>query len=358
MPEHFEAKLRDVLIEKGLALFSGRIDVATGAGGGALGGVLHMSEGQVLEARLGTSSGEPALWRMLLADKTRIATEPGKPRATGGAVLGKPDALLARFDERVLTLERVAEKVGGFDRVWAIRFDALAAVLDELPDAINPILRLLDGKRTVRHVVAECGLDDMLALRILGKLLARGILVLPDNVLELAQDARKPSTDAIDVTDEGLEAALAASLAEIDAEDAAQDAAQDAQDAQHAAQGSAQGSVGRVDQPIPLVTQSRTQRTEPPTEPHAPPAASAKPSYAVPSIAALPSAPRVETNDDLRSWLGPEEAFFGAEIRARLPSGDVPVARGHGPTGIGVVPMIMLFLLAVGIGIVIASLLS
>lgn len=323
MADQVEARLRDVLREKGQVLFSGRIDVVIGG----FGGVLHMSDGQVLDARLGTTTGEPALWRMLLADKTKISVEHGKARATSGAVLGKPDALLERFDERVQTLTRVADHLGGFERVWAIRFDALAVVLDGLPDAINPVLRLLDGKRTVRHVVAECGLDDMLALRILGKLLSRGILVLPDNVSLLPTN---PTNVPIDVADEGLEAALAASLAEIDAED----------------------EVEATRDPILLV---------PRAPPPAPielslPAASA---HAPSSAAALPSAPRPATNDDLRSWLGNEEAFFHGDPRMRLPSGDVVIPNGpvrNAPRTIGVVPMTVLFVIAVVLGVLLASL--
>lgn len=356
MVDLIEAKLRDVLREKGLALFSGRIDVATGAGG--LGGVVHMSEGQVLDARLGTTSGEPALWRMLLADKTRIALEAGKPRATSGAVLGKPDALLDRFDERVLTLARVAEHLGGFERVWALRFDALANVLDDLPDAINPVLRLLDGKRSVRHVVAECGLDDMLALRILGKLLSQGVLVLPDNA-SLVPSAT--SSAPIDVNDDGLEAALAASLAEIEAE------AAPLSDGTHEPI-----ELGARPSVVHLDSSDRATPNAHAAEANAEPAAAVHTVHAVhavPAAAALPSAPRPVTNDDLRSWLGNEEAFFSA-AHLRLPSGDVVIPDGRllqqqqqqhqqqrlAHRRIGLVPMAILFVAAVALGMLIASL--
>lgn len=321
MPEG--APLREVLREKGTALFSGRIDVDTGG----LGGVLHLSEGQILEARLGTTTGEPALWRMLLAERAKLHVEAGRSRATSGAVLGNPDALLLRFDERVVVLTRYADKVGGFHRVWAIRFDALAAALDELPDAINPLLRLLDGKRNVRHVVTECALDDMLALRILAKLLALGILVLPDDMS--AQVARASVAGDARDDDDGLEAALAASLAEIDAEDQM-----------------AQSSIPPVllARARPLLAQS--------TPPGPMPAPSPPGSRAPPASAALPSAPRPATNDDLRSWLGNEDAFFNAELRASPPTGDVAPAT---PSRFGLVPMVLLFLVAVGLGVLLSS---
>jgi hypothetical protein len=172
--------------------------------------------------------------------------------------------------------------------------------------------------------VAECGLDDMLALRILGKLLAHGILVLPDNVSLLPT---APSNVPIDVQDEGLEAALAASLAEIDAED----------------------EVEATREPIPLVA-----RPPPPPSPVI--------THDVPAAAALPSAPRPVTNDELRSWLGAEESFFHADPRLRPPSGDVVIPNGavraaQQPRTIGVGLMAALFVVAVLLGVLIASLL-
>ncbi len=315
--------MRDVLIEQGQTLFSGRIDVDASG----LAGVVHMGDGIILEARLGTTSGEPALWRMLLPERASITVEPGKPRATAGAVLGKPDALLARYDERVAVLHVYAEKVGGFDRVWALRFDALAALLEELPDAINPILRLLDGKRSVRQVVAESPLDDMLALRILGRLLALGVLVLPDDVVQRSTEAA-----VVDV-DEGLEAALAASLAEIEAEEAA----------------------NPPSEPILLTTRTTPPATTPPattppattppaTDPPAPAAPGTTPpkpapravtmmpreasDTTLPVVIGLPSAPPLEKQDELRSWLGSEEEFFNREHRRDVVR---PRSRGLSP---------------------------
>ena len=348
---HLPSALRDVLREKGQALFSGRIDVDTNG----LAGVVHLSDGIVLEAKLGSAVGEPALWRMLLPDKPRITMEAGKPRATSGAVLGNTDALLQRFDERLAVLERYAEKVGGFERVWAIRFDALAAVLEELPDAINPVLRLLDGKRSVRQVVAECPLDDMLALRILGKMLSVGILVLPDSEV-----AKVVAAHVIDV-DEGLEAALAASLAEIDDEDAHEPIPLTAARVAPSTSPAPSMSLAPALTPQPPSSPSPTSSLSAPLsslasplEAQAPRAVTMRPAevsvppdVTLPVVIGLPSAPPVETTSDLRSWLGSEEAFFQTNA-ARPRTADV-VVRPAGAKGLS--PLWMVAILAVGVAL-------
>lgn len=297
--------LEQVLLDKGQALFTGRIDVVLGPWVGAL----HLSDGQIVDARVGPFHGEAALWRMLLPSAPRITAEPGRAKATGGSVLGRPDALLPRGRERLALLERLADKMGGLERVWAIRFDALQAQLEALPDGIHPVLRLLDGKRAVRQVVAECPVDDVLALRILGKLLGQGILVLPDTALP------ELSTDIIDV-EGGLEEALTAALAELSADDIelpSRSASEAAPVLAPVVPASISGISSEPPGPMP----------PPPGSPSPPSAAAhAEPTAApfdpTPALTgglaqhvALPRpAPPVATSDELRAWLGAEEAFF------------------------------------------------
>lgn len=310
--------LAQVLLDKGQALFTGRIDVVLGPWVGAL----HVTEGQVVDARVGPFTGEAALWRMLLPSAPRISVEPGRARATAGAMLGRPEALLERAAERLALLERVAEKVGGLDRVWAIRFDALQARLETMPDGIHPVLRLLDGKRDVRQVVAECPVDDVLALRVLGKLLSEGILVLPD---------AKPTAPGLDIIDVegGLEEALSAALAELSADDLALP--------------SSLPQVEPAPSPVPPSAASAAPSSQPPgpMPSPSPPLPSSEPAPRVAAAAAQPSvglaqhvalprpAPPLAGADDLRAWVGVEEEFFskppkpasgaGAGAALRLP---------------------------------------
>lgn len=292
--------LAKVLLDKGQLLFTGRVDVVLGPWVGAL----HLTEGQIVDARVGPFSGEAALWRMLLPTSPRITVEPGRARATGGAMLGRPDALLLRASERLALLERMADKVGGLERVWAIRFDALQVRLESMPDGIHPVLRLLDGKRDVRQVVAECPVDDVLALRVLGKLLSEGILVLPDAV------APESGPAIIDVAG-GLEEALTAALAELSADDVELPApSATAPDAPAADTNAAPSSEPPGPMPAPSMVPAPL-----PTRPlpHPSPTPTGPPSArsGLAQHIALPRpAPPLATADELRAWLGVEEAFF------------------------------------------------
>jgi hypothetical protein len=299
--------LSEVLDELGPKLFSGRIDVDVGAYKGAV----HLAEGQLVDARIGAFTGETALWRMLLPHAPLIGVEAGRAKATGGAVLGMAAPLLARWREREALLARYADKIGGFEAVWAIRYDVLASRLDELPDAINPLLRLLDGRRAVRQVVAESSLEELLALRILGRLLASGVLEVPSgSVVPTAAEALAHESDG------GLEAAL---LSSIDAEP----------------------------EPIPLDTVKRpTQPPAPVSEPPpAAPAITAEPAHMPSPLAAPPSAPPLSASDDLKAWLGNEEAFFQAKPAPATPA----------PVVVGPALLVVLVCAALALGAIVAT---
>ena len=176
--------LAALLTARSDALFNGRVVVVVGP----LLGHVAMTDGAVTEVRLGAREGEDALMRMLLVDDARTTLEPG--RAAGGmpASFGGVPLLLARAAQRRARLENEIESVGGLGRTWALSFHALGRLLDGLPDEINPVLRLIDGKRSIARVAAEAPLEPMLVVRVLQKLLAEGLLALPEEAPPDASD--------------------------------------------------------------------------------------------------------------------------------------------------------------------------
>lgn len=382
-PRHESVRsLETLLREEGARLFSGRIDVETGG----IVGVIHMSEGQVLDVRLGTVQGEPALWRLLLHENPRIVLEAGRPRATSGTVLGHPDALLQRFAERLALLDVYANKVGGFQRVWAIRYDALARILDGLPDAINPMLRLIDGRRTVRQVVTESALDDVLALRVLGRLLIEGVLILPDAPLEQSRSS------IIDAPAQGLAAVVASTATSLAPAPTGSDS-----EAPRRSEGPAPGpnplesprsATGETSEPpdavmppprapaaetgaaaaSPLESPPPSHLAQPtvaPTHAQAPRVVtmmprdvSVPPDTTLPVVTALPSAPPIRSAQEVQSWLGRDD-FASLPPVAQpsttpMPSARSGVAPNHGG-GVNILAWAALLLGGVLLGMLIAQ---
>lgn len=62
------------------------------------------------------------------------------------------------------------------DAILAVDPAVLARALRSIPDGDNALLRLADGRRTVKDVIARSGLDAPLALSALERLLDAGVL--------------------------------------------------------------------------------------------------------------------------------------------------------------------------------------
>ena len=58
---------------------------------------------------------------------------------------------------------RMLEQLPPLDRVFEIDYPQLAERLAEIPDEVNGLLRLFDGRRTLEQVVEESDFDDLAA---------------------------------------------------------------------------------------------------------------------------------------------------------------------------------------------------
>ncbi len=244
--------------------------------------VVQFADGVVVDARLGPFVNEPALVRLLLLGALPL-TRDVTPRAPSAGTLASVDVVLSRFAGAYALWVELAQYVGGFAQVWALRFDVLASRLGEFPDAINPLLRLLDGTRTVREVVAMAPLDEVLTLRILARLLQSGVLQVPPRPIPLTTPSAR--NHIVDV-EGGLQSALLGSLV------------------------SREGDPITLDNPRDVVPLHNVKHA------HAV-AAQATASDAPMSTSgghsvygAPPKAPSLVGDSDLDAWLGVEDSFF------------------------------------------------
>jgi len=71
---------------------------------------------------------------------------------------------------------QVTSRLPPLDAVIEVDADVLAKRLVSLPDAANALLRLLDGRRTLREVIAGSGQDEIEAAAVLARLHELGVL--------------------------------------------------------------------------------------------------------------------------------------------------------------------------------------
>ena len=146
-------------------------------------------DGQVIDAEVEPLRGEAAFYRLLNWDSGAFRVEFGPvdrdPRTDAGT-----QALLMEGMRRIDEMGRVAEALPP-STVLAVDFPALAAHLADMPDELNGVLRLFDGHRTLREVVADSPLEDLSSVAVVQRLLADGVLV----QAAAAAMKRKPSLE-------------------------------------------------------------------------------------------------------------------------------------------------------------------
>jgi len=155
-------------------------------------------DGKVVDAELGQLRGEEAVYRALIwisgtfeVEFCPVSNEDIIPTSTQG--------LLMEGMRRVDEWGRLLEQLPSLKTIFEVDHEQLVERLNEIPDELNGILRLFDGKRTLIDVVDESPFEDLSTLSTITKLYFEGLLVIgqaaPDeDVVPSEAEARAEST--------------------------------------------------------------------------------------------------------------------------------------------------------------------
>ena len=151
---------------------TGHLNIETRGGGR---GQVSFKEGKVTNARSGRLSGERAFYRMLVWNEGVFSMEFGAFDEADVIELST-QGLLMEGMRRVDEWGRLIEQLPPLDHIFEIDFNELVERLAEIPDEINLLLRLFDGRRTMLGVVDETDFGDLEALEIASKLYFEGLI--------------------------------------------------------------------------------------------------------------------------------------------------------------------------------------
>jgi DNA-binding response OmpR family regulator len=161
---------------------------------------IYFREGKVVDAELGRLRGEEAIYRALIWNEATFEVE-FKAVANEDIIGGSTQAILMEGMRRVDEWGRLCEQIPSLLTVFEIDHAQLLERLNEIPDELNGILRLFDGKRTLADVVDDSPFEDLSTLSTVTKLYFEGLLVLkhgvtgtaPEPALQHAQHAQQAS---------------------------------------------------------------------------------------------------------------------------------------------------------------------
>ncbi len=136
--------------------------------------VVWVRDGQVIDAAAAPLSGEAAFYRVLNWETGSFRVEFGAVAREAVLDLGTAGLLMEAM-RRVDELGRALETLP-LDTRLAVEIAVLAQKLGELPDEVNGILKLFDGKRSLGQALDDSPLDDLSTLAVVQRLIADSIL--------------------------------------------------------------------------------------------------------------------------------------------------------------------------------------
>jgi DNA-binding response OmpR family regulator len=137
--------------------------------------VCYFRDGRILDCELGKLGGETAFYRLLNWQEGEFAIE-FKAIERDERIPVSTQGLLMEGMRRIDEWGRIVEQLPSLDRVFEIEYGLLAERLAEIPDDVNALLRLFDGRRTLEQVIEEADYDDLAAAGVISKLFFEGII--------------------------------------------------------------------------------------------------------------------------------------------------------------------------------------
>ncbi len=138
-------------------------------------GVVYFKEGRVIDSELGRLRGENAFYRMLntFEGKFEVSFVPiDRPERIEVSTQGLLMEGMRRLDE----WGRMLEQLPPLETIFELDYSQLSDRLAEIPDEVNGLLRLFDGRRNLSRVVDDSDFEDLAALGIISKLYFEGLI--------------------------------------------------------------------------------------------------------------------------------------------------------------------------------------
>jgi len=144
---------------------------------------VYFRDGKVVDAELGRLRGEEAVYRALILNSGDFEVE-FCPVLNEDIIPTSTQGLLMEGMRRVDEWGRQLEQLPPLDTIFEVDHEQLVERLNEVPDELNAILRLFDGRRTLLDVIDESPFEDLSTLSTVSKLFFEGLLVVSQRTPE------------------------------------------------------------------------------------------------------------------------------------------------------------------------------
>lgn len=139
-------------------------------------GAMYFIDGAVIDAELGQIEGEEAVYRMMRWKDGFFDIE-FRPIRREKKIDRSMSQLIMEGLKRVDEWNKILEQLPPMDTIFEVDVAELVERLDEIPDEVNELLALFDGKRNLEEILTSEIFSDLDTLRIISKLIFFGVLI-------------------------------------------------------------------------------------------------------------------------------------------------------------------------------------
>ncbi len=152
---------------------------------------IYFRDGKVIDAEAGTLQGEDAVYRLLTWSEGEFEVVFRTVRRRE-VITTSSQGLLMEGMRRLDEWSRLLEQLPALSHRFEIDTEELSGRLGEVPDDNNPILRLIDGKRSLLEVIDASDFGDLECLQAISKLYFEGLLMDLDPEKRPKRDTGRP----------------------------------------------------------------------------------------------------------------------------------------------------------------------
>lgn len=139
-------------------------------------GHVWFRDGKVVDAEVGAMRGEEGIYRLLVWSEADFEVSFG-PVDREDIIEMSTSALVMEGMRRADEWGRLVEQIPPLSQIFDVDHERLVERLSEIPDELNGILRLFDGKRTLMDVIDASPFEDLSTMLTLSKLYFEGLIV-------------------------------------------------------------------------------------------------------------------------------------------------------------------------------------
>ena len=137
---------------------------------------IYFRDGKVIDAEAGHLMGEDAVYRLLTWNDGEFEVQFRSVRRKD-VISASSQGLLMEGMRRLDEWGRHLEQLPSLDSAFEVDAAELSDRLPELPDSLNSILKLFDGRRTLMQIIDASDFGDLECLEVISKLYFEGLIV-------------------------------------------------------------------------------------------------------------------------------------------------------------------------------------